>query len=438
MPTLPTLFLVVAAAHLCTVADAKGGGGGRSSGGGGGGSSGVRSSGSRSSGSGGRTTSSGRAVPAACRSCYYGSSGMFYHRVFLFSYMGRTRQCYSCGRRGDGYDIEKDSITLQTVTGSFNITLNSNALSSTTAGFSRAELEDDDSAGHAQLVQHVAGRISSGWWQWSDAAATRTTWPPATKGFAEEFGIELSVDNLTNSTAVVTFVALFESPTVTAATAAASAATLYAGCVSEAHCVQCGVPSPSGSCNHTPTAAWANTSCPAECAACAVECEIATVPGSKLPQGPKDHDTTCTPLPPPFLNSVPFMISSCTPFANSAIVLTSQMGDVVAEESGSNHAFTVVIGILVLLLVFCCIKTKCNSDKRRARGGRRPEMERSPERQPGYAAQQNWPPQQQPQPQATPIMVQAVPMVEATPVITTNEITPMVATSPVVQAKAVD
>lgn len=401
--------MLLLAAKLClftAAADAKGGGGGRSSG--------SRASGSRASGSGasGRTTSGGRAVPASCRSCYYGAGGMFYHRVFFFSYMGRSHRCYSCGTRGGEYDIEQDSFTLQTITGGFNVTL------STQPGFSRAELENEASPGRAQLTQQITARISSVWWQWHSSAATRSQWTPGVNGMADEFAIELVFDNITNTTASVSFVALFESPEKSATEAATNAATLYAGCTGEARCVQCGVPSTgTTSCNRTPAATWANASCAAECADCATQCDSETVPGSQLRQGPKATATTCSPNP----TLTPYLITHCQPFANGAVVLTSQMGDVIPadDDDDSSSILGIVFGFFLLLIICCCAKSYCDGRQRKARAGRWVSEHNQNARSFHGPPHTGFGAERQPQPVHAPpgpITVQAVPMIHAQPV----------------------
>ena len=60
----------------------------------------ARSSSQRSTGaaSSGQLTRSSVAVPIGCHSCLY-SNGLFYNHVYLYSYMGSTRQCHGCGAR---------------------------------------------------------------------------------------------------------------------------------------------------------------------------------------------------------------------------------------------------------------------------------------------------------------------------------------------------
>ena len=109
---------------------------------------GGRASGSLGSGGGGgsgRMTAAGAAVPMGCRSCYSGSSGMFYNRIFLYSYMGHSMRCYSCGSRSD-YALEQEDITLQAVTGS--VTIQHTGSGTPTA---------------AEYTADFAARLASGW-----------------------------------------------------------------------------------------------------------------------------------------------------------------------------------------------------------------------------------------------------------------------------------
>ena len=115
------LLLLVVAVCASSVPLALGKGGSRSS------SSRSRSSGRSSTSrrssaaSSGRLTRSGAAVPIGCRSCFY-NNGLFYNRVFLYSYMGRTRQCHGCGgREGHYYDPDQALVQVSAVQGNLTV-----------------------------------------------------------------------------------------------------------------------------------------------------------------------------------------------------------------------------------------------------------------------------------------------------------------------------
>jgi hypothetical protein len=362
MRPLRAIVLLTAALLATGLTDAKGGGG-RSSGGSarssGGGSS--RSSSSRYVSSG-RTTTGGAAVPASCRGCYYGGAGGgFYSRVFIFTYLGTSYRCYSCGSRSyDRYDPEAMAITLATVRGSFVVKLRDQTSSPGATQLTLADVNTTSAMSPAGIAfeRSMRSKVVSDWAQWN-AAPSQPVATGASLGLADDVAIQVTTapGSCTGPPpceplVTVTFMLLFEDPAdASSGRATSHMSLLQASCFGEVECTGCGVPASAA--DAPADACSSDSACVAACASCADTLGCTDVLPSGVRKGPWDRLSTCTAV----AEAPPFTVTSCSVFAAASIQLSSELGEELPYDydddgdGGAGMFFLVVIGALVA----CCV-----------------------------------------------------------------------------------
>ena len=369
--------LVLAVWFLATsLTDAKGGGG-RSSGG-------VRSSGgtgSRTSSSryvsSGRTTTSGAAVPASCRGCYYrGSTGGFYSRVFIFTYLGTSYRCYSCGSRSyDRYSTDSMHVTLAAVKGEFAVKLRDQTgnVGATQLTLSDVNTTTAMSAAGVAFETSMRDKVVSDWAQWS-ASSTDPVATSGSLGLADDVAIRVTAAPGSCTGAppceplvTVAFILLFEDPAdTTSGRPAAHMAALQASCITEARCSDCGVPS-SGT-DAPADACISGPSCSADCAECVGTLGCTEVLPSGRRKGPWDQSSECAAVAADPL----YTVESCSTFQVESIQLSSQLGDELPYDYDDDDGSGGVL--FILLICFCCACYACA----RVNGGRQRRHDPSP------------------------------------------------------------
>lgn len=402
--------------------DAKGGG--RTSGGTS--SAGRSSSGGTYSASGGRYTPSGRytstgaAVPASCRGCYYrGSTGMFYNRIFIYSYLGSSYRCYSCGSRsGTNGRYSEDSLTIRlaVVRGKLSVKLRDQ-----TGGDGATQLTLRDvnttaamSAAGVAFEASVRSKIVSDWAQWSAAAGS----PVATAdslGLADDVAITVGTapGSCTGPPPCeplveVTFLLLFEDPAdATAYTAnptsnkaTAHSAVLQAACGDEAGCSVCGVPSNCGGA----------AACSVACSTCATPCTDVLPSGRR--KGPWDRLSTCSAV----ADDPTYTVASCSTFDATVLDLSSELGDEMPYDEHEDDSGSGIIGFFVFICIICVLCRVCKSINKSRQAGGRGGTRQQPDQETIVATPQRQPFAVQPGAGGPPQQVQAIPTVSALPV----------------------
>lgn len=348
---LRAVFVLAAWMIATGLTDAKGGGG-RSSGS-------FRSSGSTGSTgrtssryvSSGRTTTSGTAVPASCRGCYYrGSTGGFYSRVFLFTYLGSSYRCYSCGSRSyDRYSTESMHVTLAAVKGEFDVQLRDQTGN---IGATQLTLEDVNtttamSAAGIAFETSMRDKVVSDWAQWS-ASSSQPVATSASLGLADDVAIRVipAPGSCTGPPpceplVTVAFMLLFEDPAdATSGRATSHMGALQNACFAEAQCTDCGVP---------PSTCVSGSACSAACAECVSTLGCTNVLPSGRRKGSWDRSSECVAVAEDPL----YAVESCGTFQIDSIQLSSQLGDELPydytdEGDGSGGV------LLIFLLIICC------------------------------------------------------------------------------------
>ena len=331
--------------------DAKGGGG-RSSGS-------FRSSGSTGSTgrtssryvSSGRTTTSGIAVPASCRGCYYrGSTGGFYSRVFLFTYLGTSYRCYSCGSRSyDRYSTESMHVTLAAVKGEFEVQLRDQTGNIGATQLTLADVNTTTAMSAAGIAFETSMRdkVVSDWAQWS-ASSTQPLATASSLGLADEVAIRVTPapGSCTGPPpceprVTVTFMLLFEDPAdATSGRAVSHMGALQNACFAEAQCTNCGVP---------PSTCASGSACSAACADCVSTLGCTNVLPSGRRKGSWDRSSECAAVAEDPLYSV----DSCGTFQTDSIQLSSQLGDELPYDYNDDEDGSAGI-LLIFLLIMCC------------------------------------------------------------------------------------
>ena len=350
--------------------DAKGGG--RSSGGttsASSRSSGYASSGGRYSSYSGRYTSSGAAVPSSCRGCYYGgSTGMFYNRIFIYSYLGTSYRCYSCGSRsGTGsshYSEDSLTVALAAVRGKLTVKLRDQ-----TGGDGATQLTLRDvnttaamSPGGIAFESSVRSKIVSDWAQWSAAVGTAAA-TAGSLGLASDVAITVATapGSCTGPPPCeplvdVSFLLLFEDPSdATTTRAAAHAAVLQTACGREAECSVCGVPANCGDA----------AACSSACSACATPCTDVLPSGRR--KGPWDRQSACSAVE----NDPTHTVISCATFDATVLELSSELGDEIPYDEQEGDDGAGIIGFFLFICVLCTLCHVCKTVNKARQGGGR-------------------------------------------------------------------